>query len=67
MSTPESEKRTSPRKSNTTIHFTPDTPVTVGSGGCGGRGGCGGGRGGGGRGQGHHGPVAEHGSITVTR
>ena len=75
MSRQESEKRTSPQKP--TNHFTPETPLTVGDhvghggtvvdcghGGCGG---CGGGRGGRGCGQGHHGTIAEHGSITVTR
>jgi len=76
MSTPESEKRTSPRKSNTTIHFTPNTNVAVGSGGrggCGGRGGHGG-RGGGPQGGVHQGlgvedlpPTPPLGYITVSR
>ena len=79
--TPETEKRTSPRKP--TNHFTPETPITVGDhvghggtvvdcghggrGGHGGHGGRGGGFGGRGCGQGHHGLIAEHEYITVTR
>ena len=71
MSKNESEKRTSPWKSNPTIHYTPETPVTVGDhvgrggtvvncghGGCGG---CGGVHGGGDCGQGHAGPINEQG------
>ena len=71
MSKHESEKRTSPQKSNPTTHYTPETPVTVGDHveyagtvvDCGheGHGGCGGGRGGGGGGQGHIGPIDKQG------